>query len=149
MSCRHGALFPREPVYSMGEADLRGAKMGMRVLVIDDEPSVRLLLTYALRDTGAEVHVAASGAEGLALFEKHHFDVVYVDLQLPDLGGDDIVHRMRKVRADTAIVMMTAEPEHLVPARKHVDAYLNKPFRLATLEQTLRAAVSARAQLTV
>jgi DNA-binding response OmpR family regulator len=121
--------------------------MSKRVLVIDDEPSVRLLLTYAFRDADVDVDVAATATEGLTLFEMKHYDVAYVDLHLPDLSGDRLIERLRALR-DVPIVMITAEPEDLVPGRNRVDGYLNKPFKLTALEATLSAALQKAATST-
>lgn len=117
-----------------------------RILVIDDEPSVRLLLSYAFRDLShVDVHVAATGTEGLALFDLLQPDVVYVDLKLPDMSGEDIVANLRRRHSSVPLVMMTAEPEHLVPQRENVDVYLNKPFRLSALDASLQEAMIAAA----
>lgn len=109
-----------------------------RILVIDDEPSVRLLLTHAFRDV-VEVRSAATAHEGLALFELDHFDAVYVDLNLPDMPGDEVMAKLKALRPSVPLVILTADPEHCVPGRGLAAAYLNKPFKLAALEQSLRS----------
>lgn len=59
----------------------------MRLLIVDDDPHIRKLLKLYLRNTGIELHEAATGEEAIQLFAQHEFDVVLLDLILPYYGG--------------------------------------------------------------
>lgn len=109
-----------------------------RILVIDDEPSVGLLVSHVLRDAGFEVVFAKTGAEGLAHFDAGGFDALFVDLMMPDMPGEAVIREVKARRPSLPVVLMTAEVEDRIPMRKNVDTYLNKPFRIATLEETAR-----------
>jgi PAS domain S-box-containing protein len=77
-----------------------GALAGLKVLVVDDEPDARQLLRHALADCQAQVSIAASAAEALALIEKFQPDVIVCDIGMPEQDGYDLIHR---VRANPAI----------------------------------------------
>lgn len=111
-----------------------------RVLVIDDEPSVGLLLKYVFNALDVDVEVATTGRDGLRVLAEFSFDVVYVDMNLPDVSGDDVIDRAKALRPEAPIVVMTAEPEHRVKARGQATVYLHKPFHLTALEESFRRA---------
>ncbi len=67
-----------------------------RLLVVDDEPSIRELLTASLRFAGFEVVGAADGAEALRMAEQHRPDLVILDVMLPDLDGFTVTRRLRE-----------------------------------------------------
>lgn len=118
------------------------------ILVIDDEPSVGLLVTHVLRDAGFEVVFAKNGRDGIATFASRSFDAVFVDLMMPDVSGVEVIQALKAREPKIPIVLMTAEAEHHIPSRRNVDHYLNKPFRIATLEATARLACGLVRDLT-
>ncbi len=67
-----------------------------KLLVVDDEPSIRELLTASLRFAGFEVVPAADGAEALKLAEQHRPDLVVLDMMLPDLDGFSVARKLRE-----------------------------------------------------
>ena len=71
------------------------ALAGLKVLVVDDEPDARQLLRRALADCQAEVAIASSAAEALALIEKFQPDVIVCDIGMPEQDGYDLIHRVR------------------------------------------------------
>jgi CheY-like chemotaxis protein len=79
------------------ERTLRGVKkpVGRRVLVVDDEPSMRLLCTINLAIAGFEVAEAADGGQALELATAGGFDLVLLDVMLPDMGGLDVARRLK------------------------------------------------------
>ena len=111
-----------------------------RVLVIDDEPSVGLLLRLALEDLDVQVTATTSAWEGLWYLRQTAFDAIFLDGSLPDMGDDEVINRARAIRPAVPIVVMTAEPEHRARRPARVDGVLHKPFRLARLEESFRAA---------
>jgi CheY-like chemotaxis protein len=104
-----------------------------RILVVDDNPAIRTMATQILRATGAEVKEAADGATALRLCAEHPFDVILLDLRLPDTTGLEVVSAIRSRRgpnANTAVVAFTASASSQPSAFYETagfDAVLAKP----------------------
>ena len=101
------------------------------ILVVDDEPAMRLLVTSVLTDEGHVVTTAASGAEALQLVQRHHYQVVITDLRMPGLSGLEVLEAVRRDDPDTAVILLTAfgSVEGAVEAmRKGAAHYLLKPL---------------------
>lgn len=113
----------------------------LRVLVIDDDESVRKLVWAVLRREGHEVIQATSGAEGLAELEAGTFDVVLTDKNLGDLNGLELIARVRASHPSLPVVLMTGAPEKIASGAMP-DAYLAKPFR--SLQALVEAVDDAR-----
>ena len=82
-----------------------------RLLVVDDEPSIRELLTASLRFAGFEVFPAADGAEALKLAEQYRPDLVVLDIMLPDLDGFTVTRKLRERGRDVPVVFLTARDD--------------------------------------
>ena len=78
------------------------------VLIIDDEPLIRLSMEDALRAVGCEVRAAATGPEGLALLEQIPFDIVITDLRLPGADGLTLLQAAKQRSSRTEVVVITA-----------------------------------------
>ncbi len=103
---------------------------GFHVLVVDDDARLRDLLQRYLVQHGYLVSVAADGAAALAALERIAFDIVVLDVMLPDRHGVDLVAELRR-RRDVPILLLTAlgEPEHRIRGLEAgADDYLAKPF---------------------
>ena len=101
------------------------------ILVVDDEPAMRLLLTSVLTDEGHVLTAAASGTEALQLVQRHHYHVVITDLRMPGLSGLEVLEAVRRDDPDTAVILLTAfgSVESAVEAmRKGAAHYLLKPL---------------------
>jgi DNA-binding response OmpR family regulator len=101
-----------------------------RIVVIDDEESVRDVVRAYLERDGFTVFTAAGGREGLALAERTNPDLIVLDLMLPDVSGEEICEEVRG-RSDVPIVMLTAkasEEERVGGLVAGADDYLVKPF---------------------
>ena len=109
-----------------------------KVLVIDDEPMIRWSIEQTLRAAGYEVAVAATAAEGTALFRQLLPAVVFLDVRLPDADGLTVLKRIRNEGGpETAVIVMTAFEEPFTAAeamRLGAHDYLKKPFDFADLE---------------
>lgn len=79
-----------------------------RILVVDDELSIRLLLTEELGQEGYGVATAASGEEALTMLEVKAFDLILLDLKMPGIGGLQVMEEARKLAPDTVVIMLTA-----------------------------------------
>ena len=101
-----------------------------KIVVIDDEESVRDVVRAYLEKDGFRVYVAENGSDGLALAERHQPDLIVLDLMLPDISGEEICEEIRG-RSDVPIVMLTAkasEEERVGGLVAGADDYLVKPF---------------------
>ncbi len=119
----------------------------MRVLVIDDEPDVRLTLAHLLKRLGASAETAEDVASGLAAARTKAFDLVITDLRLPDGSGMDIVLTLEQERPTLPVAVLTAygDIDTAVAAMKHgaVD-FLTKPVSRERLAQLLQAVAALR-----
>jgi two-component system response regulator PilR (NtrC family) len=79
-----------------------------RVLVVDDEPSMRQMLSFALRREGYDVTTAEDGRTALQALEAGVFDVVITDVRMPELSGVDLLREARRLDPSVSIIMMTA-----------------------------------------
>ena len=79
------------------------------ILVVDDDPSIRHTIERALASVGHTVFTAADGGEGIRLFEEKDPDLVLLDLGLPDIQGLDVLDRIRAIRRDAPVVIVTAQ----------------------------------------
>jgi DNA-binding response OmpR family regulator len=114
----------------------------MRILVIEDEPRMLALLHKGLSEHGHDVTIATAGAEGLKLTLDHEFDVVLLDVGLPDLSGYDVAQVLRERSYPASILMLTAynkEDEIVRGLNLGADDYLTKPFSFPELLARLRA----------
>lgn len=117
--------------------DLRGP-----VLIVDDSPTVAGIVKATLARLGVEdLHWAASGAEAMKLFHAFDPGLVFMDIQLPDIGGDKIAIQMLALRPDVKLVLITAMPREDPRVRQAVGmgAYdvIEKPLRVERLRQLL------------
>ena len=113
-----------------------------RILIVEDEPTIRNLLSEVLADAGHAVHAAAGGREALARLKDTAVDLVVLDLQMPDLNGLEVCQRIRQAEQQSGtgarhtIVVVTALPEAQVLGAcvdAGADEYLPKPFELDEL----------------
>jgi two-component system response regulator RegX3 len=114
---------------------------GRRVLLIEDEASIAEPLVAGLRREGFEPVVAGSAKEGLTQFEAHDFDIVLLDVMLPDGDGRDVLREMRRT-SRVPVVFLTSRGEAIdkvVGLELGADDYVTKPFLLAELVARMRA----------
>jgi CheY-like chemotaxis protein len=129
-----------------GPDDLRMTTVNPRILVVDDEPSVSLLCEYILRDAGYEVDAVTTAARAIELMRTQRYGVMVIDLVMPEGGGLRTIQAARAMRPSTPVIVMTAEPRHLVPPRTGMAFYLHKPFSsLSALEELVARALSSGA----
>jgi two-component system, OmpR family, phosphate regulon response regulator OmpR len=111
------------------------------ILLIEDDPRLAKMVQSYLGGAGLAVTIAGNGALGLALLDESHFEVVLLDLTLPDIDGLDICRRLRD-RHSVPILMMTARGEpmdRVVGLEIGADDYLPKPFEPRELLARVRA----------
>jgi DNA-binding NtrC family response regulator len=78
-----------------------------RILVVDDEPDVREMLSVALSQAGYEVDDAADGFAALAKVSRYRPDLVLTDLRMPGMTGVDLLERMRRIHGDVPVILAT------------------------------------------
>ena len=103
----------------------------MKILVVEDEPVLRDGLTDLLKGAGHAVASAGDGAEAVARGTAEAFDLVLLDLMLPKLDGVEVCRRLRKVRPEMPVLMLTArgaEEDKVRGLRVGADDYVTKPF---------------------
>jgi DNA-binding NtrC family response regulator len=119
----------------------------MRVLVVDDDDDIRTFLASVLAKHGITVATAGSGADAMALLGREAFDVVLLDLRLPDASGLDVLRRARDADVDTEFIVLTghAEVEAAVEAMR-LGAYdfIGKPCRNSELLQIVGKAAEKK-----
>jgi DNA-binding NtrC family response regulator len=120
---------------------------GHRLLIVEDEPLLRITMADALRKEGWAVDVAEDGVKGAALFEQHMHDLVLTDLVMPRLGGMDLLKRIKALQPDTTVVIITAHGtvDRAVEAMREGAAdFIAKPFSMAQLIVRLNNVCSTR-----
>jgi len=120
---------------------------GHRLLIVEDEPLLRITMGDALRKEGWAVDVAEDGAKGAALFEQHMHDLVLSDLVMPRLGGMELLKRIKALQPETTVIIITAHGtvDRAVEAMREGAAdFIAKPFSMAQLIVRLNNVCSAR-----
>lgn len=119
-----------------------------RILVVDDEPAIREVITSALSLEGHVVHEAAHGGEGMALLEREPVDLVILDIYMPTQDGLETLRALRTTRPALKILAMSGGGqvgrfEPLKIAEKlGADCTLEKPFDISELSQLVSSCVS-------
>jgi DNA-binding response OmpR family regulator len=114
------------------------------VLVVEDDPILRLGLTKTLRSEGFRVEIAKTGPEGIEMARNVRPDLVLLDVMLPGLNGFEVCEELRRADADLPILMVTAKGEEHDKVRGlklGADDYIVKPFGVAELCARVHAAL--------
>lgn len=117
----------------MGRITPDSVEPGIRLLVVEDEPSIQEMLAMSLAFVGYEVVRASSGREALHQASLGHIDLALLDVMLPDLDGFDLLRRLRQAHPDLAAVFVTARDaleDRLTGLTLGGDDYITKPFSL-------------------
>src|ERR671925_1180940 len=115
--------------------------MEFRILIVDDEEVIRNSISLYLRREGYQVDVCATGEEGLRQIEEVHPDLMLLDLKLPTLGGFEVLKRVKEIKDDLIVIMITAfgSIESAVQAMKAgAYDYITKPVDLDELDVTIK-----------
>jgi two-component system cell cycle sensor histidine kinase/response regulator CckA len=113
---------------------------GLRILVADDEPSVRQTIQRALVRRQAIPVMASDGAEAEELLRSQQFDVVLLDVMMPKKTGYQLVPIARVTQPGTPVILMSGYSEQ-ARGVEPPDAFMEKPFNVSTLEGTIQAAM--------
>ena len=121
-----------------------------RILIVDDEETIRLALRKFLRSRGYEVEIAGSGDQALQLLGKGSFALMLCDVRMPGLTGVQVVPLAREIDQDLAIIMLTAVNDAATATEvlsSGASDYLMKPVELADLQQAVDRALQKRLEL--
>lgn len=110
---------------------------GKRILLVEDDPSARESLNVLLRIDRHAVVEATNGREALDLFTQQPFDLVIVNYLMPEMQGNELALKIKRMVPSQPILMVTAFYEKLVDSELPVDAVLSKPFAVDELRQAL------------
>jgi CheY-like chemotaxis protein len=110
---------------------------GKRILLVEDEPSVRRAFYMMLKFDGHSITEANNGAEALDLFTKGKFDLVVTDFEMPVMKGNELAVRIKQLAPTQPILMITAYGKELGDSSNPVDSILNKPFTMDNLRDAI------------
>jgi CheY-like chemotaxis protein len=111
-----------------------------RMLVVDDEKSVRHVLVEFLKSRGHQVREAGTGAKALSLAAADRFDVIFLDIMMPIMNGIETLKRLREVDPNAAVIMISGSSDQQIALEAvALGAYdhITKPFDFAYLDHTL------------
>ncbi|MDR7211136.1 response regulator transcription factor [Flavobacterium piscis] len=114
----------------------------MKLLIVEDEPNLLSILRKGLAENNNEVSVALDGITALEMLQDYTFDVVVLDVMLPDINGIEICRRLRAGKNFVPVLLLTAlgTSENIVTGlNAGADDYLVKPFKFGELEARLNA----------
>jgi DNA-binding response OmpR family regulator len=119
--------------------------MKKRILLADDDESVRRMVARVLESAGYAVMLAGTGAEAVSRFEAVRADLVLLDLKMPDEEGWAGFEQISRVNGMAPVIVMTAWPNQYERAvRRGVDALMEKPLDLPLLLQTIHKLLADR-----
>ena len=119
----------------------------MRTLLVEDNPKLVATLRAGLGAAGMVLDIVATGQHPEQLLQTEHYDVVVLDLELPDMGGMQVLQRARARGDDVPVLILTASgepPDRVRGLNAGADDYLAKPFDLEELVARLRAIARRR-----
>jgi DNA-binding response OmpR family regulator len=116
----------------------------MRVLVVEDYPSIRIAIRDALVEHGYDVDAAATGEDGWEYVQHNSYDAMVLDILLPGIDGLELLQRLRTIESDTGVLLLTAcnaTADRVRGLDAGADDYLVKPFELSELLARIRALI--------
>ncbi|MEY4000157.1 MAG: hypothetical protein RLZZ626_512 [Actinomycetota bacterium] len=114
----------------------------IKVLVVDDEPNIRDLLSTSLRFAGFSVHSVGNGSDAVFAAEKGNPDIILLDVMLPDMSGFNVTKKLRSMGIDVPVLFLTARDEtedKITGLTVGGDDYMTKPFSLDEIVARINA----------
>jgi DNA-binding NtrC family response regulator len=115
------------------------------ILVVDDEKTIRMSLSIALESPGMEIDTAVNGEDALEKLREREYDLILLDLRMPGMDGMEVLRRVRDIRPDIRVVIITAYGtiESAVEAMKLGAAdFIQKPFAPAEIRDLVRTVIN-------
>jgi DNA-binding NtrC family response regulator len=116
-----------------------------RILVVDDQDSMRVLLQDMLEVIGYDVVLAEGGEQALSILEGERFDLVLTDLNMPGMDGTALLRAVKARRSEIPVVIITGYGTFHTEKRvmkEGADGYISKPCTLSKIEKTLSSILS-------
>lgn len=116
--------------------------MEKRILVVDDEPSILTLVKFNLEKSGFHITTASDGRKAVEVCTQESFDLIVLDIMLPELDGIEVLKELRKNQIDTPVILLTAKDEELdkiIGLELGADDYMTKPFSPRELTARVKA----------
>jgi two-component system alkaline phosphatase synthesis response regulator PhoP len=117
----------------------------MRILLVEDEENIRKVVKLNLELDDYEVVTTDNGKDAMKYFHEQHFDLIILDIMLPEISGLQICEQIRLTDTETPIIFLTAKdtpPDRVVGLKKGADDYLSKPFNLEELQLRVKKLIS-------
>ena len=115
-------------------------KISKKILVVDDEPAIRELLSSFLEIMDYEVESASNGKDAIEIIEKNNFSIIISDVKMPDINGIDLLKKVKEFNKKIEVILITGFPnnEDREQALKlGAYAYIPKPFKLQIIANIL------------
>ena len=111
----------------------------MRILVVDDEPKIAKLIQETLTGKGHQTDLAFDGNKGLELIQANPYDLIFLDFNMPELTGLELIKVIREKKLPVKTVLVTGYEvmESFFAKTLGADEYVRKPFHIAELETIL------------
>jgi putative two-component system response regulator len=139
---------PSDPLRAIEDASTAAPDSLRRILVVDDEMTIRLALSRFLRSRGYEVEMAESGAAALEVLSRKKFALMVCDLRMPGMTGIELLPHAIATDRDLGVIMLTADNDATSATLAHSAGamnYLTKPVELPNLQAAVERALSDRA----
>lgn len=124
-----------DDMYGLGETEMP------RALIVEDDPGIQKFFADYLSRTGVMQTIASTGAEAISAVKTREFDFVFLDLKLPDVGGDEVFEQVKAIHPEMSVVITTSYPDSEMLSRILNTApvtVLKKPVDLKQLEGIVR-----------
>ena len=111
------------------------------ILIVDDDAEVRKMLATILGEEGYSVETAENGKQAIKTCEKLPFDVAFIDVDLPDIKGTELLHRLKEIQPKMVKIIITGHPsiENAMKAvNEKAEGYVLKPFNVAELLEMIK-----------
>jgi len=116
-------------------------RVPQRVMIADDEEDICSRLKEELVAEGYEVLTAGNGKQALELFKNNKFDLVIIDIVMPEVAGIDVLQAINQDSPETKVIMLTGYPNvyHAIESKKHgAEEFMGKPFSIDELKQMVK-----------
>ena len=116
-----------------------------RVLVVDDEDALRMVLSSELSSSGYEVATASDGDEAITVIQNKKFDLVLLDIKMPKIDGFEVLKFIKKNYPAMKVIMLTgfADLKNAIESKKHgAEDFVSKPYDLVDLLTTIERVLS-------
>ena len=131
-------------------ASMEAKKKAVRILVVDDEEIIREMLFDTLSQAGYTVKTAKDGSDAIAQIGNESFDIVITDIKMPDIGGMELLIRVRRTHPNVCVLVMTAYgtiKSAINAIKLGAHDYICKPFELREMKNIVEKAAKLKGLL--